>query len=160
MSCLSKTKQNLYLMFSQEKNKTEKCWKKLFNSHKILLKENLTCFVFFKLSLTSEWIQLCAKGGKPKGSGKFIMQKISSGSTVHGTDMQKESAGLLCAPGWSHCNSSQMQLWPGWEWERLRECHSTSNSRGPAWKHITLSGGNAGLSSPPLLLANLYLADT
>lgn len=47
------------------------------NSHKILLKENLTSFVYLKVSLASEWIQLCAQRGKPGGSGWFLMQKTA-----------------------------------------------------------------------------------
>lgn len=49
---------------------------------------------------------------KRKTQGQWIVRKaeVSSGSTVDGPDMQKESAGLLSAPGQAHCNFSQVQL--------------------------------------------------
>lgn len=39
-------------------------------------------------------------------------------------------------------------------------CRGASHSRGPACTLVALSGGDAGLSSSLLLLANLYLAET
>lgn len=65
--------------------------KKSFNSNKNLLQENLTHYIFLKMSLKNRWIQLHAKKrGNPEGSGKFIMHKLIFGSAVHGADMQKD----------------------------------------------------------------------
>lgn len=61
------------------------------------LRITLNCSTFYVILKHLKLIQLYEKRGNPRGNGKLIMQQLSCGSAVHGTDMQKDCSGLLGA---------------------------------------------------------------
>lgn len=97
---------------------------------------------------------------KRKSRGQWIVHKAaeSCGSAAHGADKQRCRV-TLC-PGLSSLELQPAAAGTCTAAGKAGEHPGTSHSPDPTRKRVAPSAGNAGLSSPPLLLANICLAHT